>query len=112
MNTNTELKLAEADRLVRWILKNPGKWNGVANKEDIISSKHFADLLQSLLDAELYQIIIVLFFLNEKDDERHVASIEIEQVFYEIIAELWDKELVVDAAKRVIRKIKEIELTE
>ena len=102
MGTKTDFRLEEAERLVKWILKNPGKWNSVIDDNDMNTDEHFADLLQILQEEEFYQMIV--FLLSRSGD---LGSREIEQVRNELIAEIWNKDTIVEVTGKVISKIRE-----
>lgn len=105
MKNITNFRLEEADRLVKWILDNPGKWSQVIDRDDMCTKEHLIEILKILKKAELYQVIIVLIALNQEDDERRLCAEEIEQVWREFIADKWNKETLLYIMDEIIKKL-------
>ena len=106
--------MEEADRLIRWILEHPGTWNSIVNNSDMNNSIQFAELLQILKENEFYQVIIILLSLDEEDQERQLCAEEIGQIRREMIAQILEKETIIQITDRIINKIigKSVEKTE
>lgn len=110
MDSMTNFRLEEANRLVRWALTNPGEWNNITTREDMNQKLHLTELLKALKEAELYQIIVVVLALNHADDGRQLCTREIARVWNRFVMNMWSKDTLLRLTDEIIHEVEKNEL--
>ncbi len=87
-------------------MENPDEWFGITSYSDLDSKGQLADILQMLLDAELYQVIFMLLSINENDYEKKLGEREIDRVRRQIIIENWKKDTLTKVTNRIITELR------